>query len=107
MAAAAPGFRAMPSAAPRTALPCPRAHSPEAMAMENPAVTGTQILPPPAAPPPAPWANIGSAQNISAIARKISFVFNSVTPYKIRSPEVVAFLAGGREASHGKRHKAG
>src|SRR4051812_43483292 len=76
--------------------------------MEKPAVTGTQMLPPPLVPAAAPWANIGMAQNISAIARKKSFVFIGVAPSVLnRLPEVVAFLTWGPEASRGKRHKAG
>src|SRR5581483_2843858 len=61
IAAAAPGFRAMPSAAAATALACARPHTAEAMAIEKPEVIATQFVPPPAGP----CANIGLAKNNS------------------------------------------
>jgi hypothetical protein len=70
----------MPAHAPFTELPMPSAQSPDAIAIDKPAATGTHMLPlllPPDAPP---CANIGIAQNINAIIRIKNFVFICVTP---------------------------
>src|SRR5262249_27126864 len=57
--AEAPGFRAMASAAPATALPCARPHRPDAIAIEIAEATGTQwALGFAAAPVAGAWANI-------------------------------------------------
>src|ERR1039457_4142427 len=45
MAATAPGFRAIASAADAVALPCPRPHRPDAIAIANPPSAGFQAVP--------------------------------------------------------------
>src|ERR1700747_3571709 len=62
----AAGFLPNASAADAVAFAWPKAHKPEAMAMEKPAVTATQLV---AADSP-PWANAGAAKHSRESAMK-------------------------------------
>src|SRR5579862_9316256 len=79
IAPVAPGLRAMPSAAPATALPWPRAHNPEAMAMPM-AANGPIQLAPPELAAVVSAANAGIADNINASERNVILFFIRMTP---------------------------
>src|ERR1700704_6535170 len=73
----AAGFRAKPSAAAAVALACASPQTADAIAMENPAVMATQLVPPAISPP---CANMGTAKLRNDIAINIllsSFIVSS------------------------------
>src|SRR5581483_9103951 len=70
---AAPGLRAIASAAPETALPCPMPQSPPAM--PNPSIPPRNLISPGAMPdPPGACANIGQATSRNSATRSSVFL---------------------------------